>query len=231
LSLLHRLTAQSPICRNEGVFPMKNLRYLVLFALCFGLTQISRADDFKMNILDPAPGGVAEYSNTFSVTFESCSALFSPSNMPGGVTGSDGCFEGYNASYDPDHDHDHDTAGETWTSLTLTFPDNAALTAGEPAVCGSLGAGIFSTTNCTPDPVNGDFVLSFSDGAITPGETFLIVESGVKPNQFPEGTAAVNTVGPVPEPNSAVLSLTGFGAFGMLVYAQRRRVAASVLRS
>jgi hypothetical protein len=212
---------------------MKNLRYLVLLALCLGLTRFASADDFKMNVLDPLTGGVPEYTDSFNVTFTACSNF---SNAPAGISGSDGCFEGLNATGynigDGDLDADDLKAGggQTWSSLTLTFSNNSYMLAAEPAICGTLGgSGIFSDTSCTPSPgLNQDFVLSFTDGVIAPGASFFIVEDGVAPRHFTTGQAVA---GVVPEPNTMLLSATGAGMLGLALYSQRRQMLRGAIRS
>src|ERR1039457_2090473 len=115
---------------------MKSFCRFVAIALCLGLAGVAHASsiDFAANILDPLSGGVPEFSNTFSFSFVACSTF---SNLPSGVSGSWGCFEGMNAtgvdtddcnvartSCVPDSD---DTGGKTWTSLTLTFANTPAV--------------------------------------------------------------------------------------------------------
>ena len=220
---------------------MKNFRYLIAVVLCLGTTGLARAAavDFNMNVLDPLSGGVVETTNSFPISFISCtSSSFAGDGLPVGLTSSEGCFLGVNATSlakgDPDDffggqyhpDSDDSTFGTTWTSLVLTFTNNGNL--GAFSGCGTLNPGdaIFGSETCT---VAGSvYTLGFSGGSIAPGESFLIVENGVAPASFPAGTAVAN---PTPEPNSLVLLSSGTLMFGMLLYAERRHLLRNPIRS
>ena len=220
---------------------MKSFRYLLALALCLGMTGFARAAaiDVNLNVLDPLSGGVVETTNTFAISFISCtSPTFAGDGMPAGLTSNEGCFLGVNATSlvkgDPDDffggqyhpDSDDSKYGTTWTSLVMTFTNNGSL--GGFAGCGSLepGLAIFGSETCA---VSGSvYTLGFSGGAIAPGESFLIVEDGVAPDSFPAGTVVAN---PTPEPNSLVLLSSGTLMFGTLLFAQRRRLQRNPIRS
>ncbi len=220
---------------------MKSFRYLLALALCLGMTGFARAAaiDVNLNVLDPLSGGVVETTNSFAISFMSCtSSSFAGDGLPAGLTSTEGCFVGVNATSlakgDPDDffggqyhpDSDDSKYGTTWTSLVMTFTNNGSL--GGFAGCGSLepGLAIFGSETCT---VSGSvYTLGFSSGAIAPGESFLIVEDGVAPDSFPAGTVVAN---PTPEPNSLVLLSSGTLMFGMLLFAERRRLQRNPIRS
>lgn len=220
---------------------MKNFRYLIAISLCLGMTGFARAAavDFNMNVLDPLSGGVVETTNSFAISFISCtSASLAGHGLPAGLTSGEGCFLGVNATSlangDPDDffggqyhpDSDDATFGTTWTSLVLTFTNNGNL--GAFSGCGTLNPGdaIFSSETCTV--VGSVYTLSFSGGSIAPGESFLIAENGVVPASFPAGTAVANAT---PEPNSLVLLSSGTLMMGVLLFTERRRLQRNPVRS
>lgn len=220
---------------------MKSLRYLLALALCLGMTGLAHATapDVNLNVLDPLSGGVVETSNAFAISFMSCtSSSFAGDGLPGGLTSSEGCFLGVNATSlvngDPDDffggqyhpDSDDSKYGTTWTSLELTFINNGSL--GGFTGCGSLDPGdaIFGSETCTV--VGSVYTLDFSAGSIAPGQSFLIVENGVAPDSFPAGNAVAN---PTPEPSSFVLLSSGTLLLGSLLYTQRRRLQRNPIRS
>ena len=220
---------------------MKSFCCFVAIAVCLGLAGVAHASsiDFAANILDPLSGGVPEFSNTFSFSFVACSTF---SNLPSGVSGSWGCFEGMNATgVDADDcDRDRDSCvpdaddaghGQTWTSLTLTFLNPSAVFSGQSADCTlDESQQIFATQggNCGSTNNGTTWTLDFSGGSIKPGDSFFIVENGVSPGSFPLVTAEVNAV---PEPDSALLLATGTGMFGLLLYAERRRLLRQSMNS
>ena len=201
---------------------MKRFCCFVAIAVCMGISGVARASsiDFSLNILDPTGVGVNPlFSNTFDVTFIPCSDYLLPAPVA-----ADGCFEGIN-----DTGLLPGTTAETWTSLVITIPDPTDVLGLSNATCGVLGGqGIFGSTSC---PESGTtYTLSFSSGAIAPNNVFFIEETGVAASSFPEGTAVAGT-GTVPEPNSALLLVTGTAMFGLLLYAERRRLARQWLSS
>ena len=214
---------------------MKNLRYLIAFAICLGMAGIARADqvDFQMNVLDPALGGIPETLNTFPISFSPCSAYNYPS-APSTLPSTAGCFEGINAT-EESYRHDVDTVpdndgGEVWTKLVMTFYDPNNILGLNNGNCGTLGGtGLFSATNCTEDVATMTYTLIFTGGEIVPGQSFFIAENGVTPDAFPHGTVEVFTA--VPEPNSILLLSTGAAMFGLLIYSERRRMLPNPIRS
>jgi hypothetical protein len=117
----------------------------------------------------------------------------------------------------------------------MTFGNNSFL-AGQTPSCGGIDSNdsIFLSTTCSYDPTTQIYTLDFSDGTIAPGDSFLIVEetaitqfdsNGV--SQFGIGTVTVN----VPEPNPALLMATGAAMFGLLLYAERRRLLRQSMNS
>jgi hypothetical protein len=217
---------------------MKSFCCFVAIAVCLGLAGVAHASsiDFAANILDPRSGGVPEFSSTFSFSFVPCSKF---SDLPSGVLGSYGCFEGMNATgVDADDcnrrrtvcvpDADDAGHGQIWTSLDMTFGNNNSLADQTPS-CGGIGTdSIFSSTTCSVDLTTQIYTLDFSGGTIKPGDSFFIVEDGVSPRSFPTVSAEVNAV---PEPNPALLMATGAAMFGLLVFAERRRLLRQSMNS
>jgi hypothetical protein len=185
---------------------MKMLRMLFLVAAVCGLSASSAfgsSINFHTNILDPID--VNEITtNNFMFSFSACQ----PNEVPDGIA-ADGCFAGANET------------GQAWTSLTLTF-------------AGSVLSG--ATVDCTPAPFNpqtesdpnlfsvisgcsagGDSVtVTFSNGNIPtdafPVDSFLIIETGITPDEYGDitSTGAANA----PEPQSFVLMFTGMLLLG-----------------
>jgi hypothetical protein len=223
---------------------MKSFCCFVAIAVCLGLAGVAHASsiDFAANILDPLSGGVPEFSNTFSFSFVACSTF---SNLPSGVSGSWGCFEGMNATGvdadDCDRDRDScvpdsdDRGGQTWTSLMLTFANTSAVS-GQTADCAldSLsGLQIFATDggDCDSTADGNTWMLDWSGGNIDikPGDSFFIIENdGANTLNFPTVSATANAV---PEPDSALLLTTGAAMFGLLLYAERRRLRRQSMNS
>jgi hypothetical protein len=184
-------------------------RCLAVIAVICGLSAVSGASaiDFHANVLDPPPLSYSVSSITtlpFSVSFSTCA----PGELPGGMTAS-GCFAGQNLT------------GFTWTNLQLTFANSPAL-GSQPASCGDPGSpfSIFSVTSCGLSPDGSNYILTFTNGAITSGEYFFIEEDGADPSAFGVGSGTV--LGAVPEPNPSVLFGTGVMMFGLLVLADKR---------
>lgn len=154
-------------------------RLLALF-LVFACPLLAKADplDFKLNVQDPAGGGGIS-TNPFTFTFGAC---YDPKEA-------DGCFYGQNIT------------GEAWTSLTFTVPDTGyILQTDQQASCGGTGD-LFTVATCDPDPVDGNFTLTFSGGEIANYGVFLFTEDGVPFEDFPEVTVVADT----PEPSSLIL--------------------------
>jgi PEP-CTERM motif len=186
---------------------MRLLRYLFVLVLVCSFTSLAKADsvDFHMGVLDPSglhPTPI--YSSTFSVDFSTC---------PKSLSEYEGCFVGIN---DTD---------KTFTTLSMNFPNNSALN-GQAATCDTtLSGSIFSDASCTYS--NGVYTLDFFDGkGIDPCETFVIVETGVDPSDFPRGTA---TLGQTPEPGTGLLFSTGLSMLGF-VAARRRGFAERITK-
>jgi hypothetical protein len=126
-----------------------------------------------------------------------------------------------------------DYHGATWDSITLTFSDPSL--SGEP--CSILSGttktpSVFSDTSCTTS--GSTDTLTFLDGSINFGDTFVIVEDATPgdPNpDFGTGGAVAGVVGVTPEPNSAILLATGTGIFGLFLYSERRRLLRNPFRS
>lgn len=190
---------------------MKAFRYVIAIAILCGFSGLAKADtlDFKMNVLDPPSLPYAEVINSmpFPISFSTCAA----GELPSGVT-ANGCFAGFN-----------DTT-QTWTNLQFTFVNSTAL-GGQPASCGSPGSAfsIFTVTSCSLS--GSTYVLTFTNGVIIPGETFVVAEAGADPSAF--GTGSGTTI--VPEPNSLLLLSTGVMLFGLLAHTGRRRTLRSSL--
>jgi hypothetical protein len=210
---------------------MKSFCCFVAIAVCLGITGAAHASSivgFATNILDPLTGGVPEAANSFAISFTQCSTFSNAGEFPtdistGPNTADYGCFEGVNATVPAPND-----IHAAWTSLDMTFGNNSFL-AGQTPSCGGIDSNdsIFLSTTCSYDPTTQIYTLDFSDGTIAPGDSFLIVEetaitqfdsNGV--SQFGIGTVTVN----VPEPNPALLMATGAAMFGLLLYAERRRL-------
>jgi hypothetical protein len=193
---------------------MRMMRFLLVFALLCGVSSISKADDFRMVVLDPPPPSFPTFpifSSPFTFTFAPCAA----GQLPTGTMGSyDGCFSGVNRT------------GQDWTSLTLNFGNNTALSNAAPAVCSLDGGGLDIFSEPGPgecDLSNGLYTLIYKGGLLTNNENFVIAEQGVDPDDFPEVTATFTTSTTVtPEPESIWLMSTGLTFLGSLV-ARRRR--------
>jgi|ERR1039458_6946556 hypothetical protein len=205
---------------------MKRFCCFVAVAVCLGISGVAHASSivgFATNILDPLAGGTIETSNAFAISFTECSTLPDAGDFPTDITApstaSDyGCFQGRNGT------------SSNWTGLDMTFGNNSFL-AGQTPSCGSIDSGdsIFSSTpTCSYDGTSSTYFLAFDDGTIIPEEPFLIVEETAV-NQFDNngvsqfGPAAVSATS-VPEPNPALLMATGAAMFGLLLYAERRRL-------
>jgi hypothetical protein len=208
---------------------MKSFCCFVAVAVCLGISGVARADsiDFSMNILDPSPpGGTFLYTDTFSAPFSACSAFSSPS-APAPVQ-SDYCFEGINATGTQPN-----TTAETWTSIAITIDDPNDVLGLNNATCGALDStdSVFTSNSCTE--TGGVYTLDFSGGSIVSGNSFFIAIAVPQTvtladlNSLPT-TAVANGV---PEPNSALLLVTGTAMFGLLLYAERRRLARQSLSS
>ena len=192
---------------------MRLMRFLLIVAILSGLSSPLKADDFRMVVLDPPPSSFPTYpifSSPFSFTFAPCVA----GQLPTGTLGTyDGCFSGVNRT------------GLDWTSLTLSFVDNTALSNAAPANCSLDGGGldIFSAPGpgaC--DLKDGLYTLIFTDGLLLNNEYFVIAEQGVDPADFPEIEATFTTSNAIPEPESIWLLSTGFAFAGSLVTRRRR---------
>jgi hypothetical protein len=216
---------------------MKSFCCFVAIAVCLGLAGVAHASsiDFAANILDPLTGGVPEAANSFAISFTQCSLLPDAGDFPTDITTAPtppataadfGCFEGVNDTAA--------TGGATWTSLDMTFGNNSFL-AGQTPSCGGIDSGdsIFLSTTCSYS--NQIYTLDFSSGTIAPGVSFLIVEETAG-NQFDSnGVSLFGTgtavAGVVPEPNSALLLASGTAMFGLLLYAERRRLLRQSMNS
>ncbi len=220
---------------------MKSFCCFVAIAVCLGLSGVAHASsqgaNFAANILDPSPPlGMELFSNNFTAAFSDCSAY---SGAPSDLSG-DYCFEGINATnFDRDdcnsndicnHDSD-DPAGSIWTSLTITLSDPDGLLG--TASCGTFdtGSALFASSNCTE--TGGVYTLSFTGGTgIGIDDAFFIVIAGPTLSQGNlDSLSTTDVAGVVPEPNSALLLASGTGMFGLLLYAERRRLFGQLLRS
>lgn len=180
---------------------MRMMRYLLVMALVCGAAGSAKADDFRMVVLDPPPSSFPTYpifSSPFTFSFAPCAV----GQLPTGTQGSyEGCFSGVNRT------------GEDWTSLTLNFNNNSALTNAAPSECSLDGGGqdIFAAPGTGACDLQGDqYVLIFSGGILSNNENFVIAEDGVDPSDFPDVTASFTTPSTVtPEPESVWLLSTG----------------------
>jgi hypothetical protein len=185
---------------------MKLLRYLFAITLVCSLSHVARADDYAMVIIDPVPlNTITTYDITtvgspVAAAWSSCA----PGELPNGSPSYDGCISFLNGT------------GTTLTGFDLVVPDTGGVV-GQTASCPTTDPNdIFTNINCPPNPVNGDWTLTFGGGSIAAGEYFVIAEDGVPdPTTFP----TTNAIGVTPEPNSfwllstGVLSLGFFGAY------------------
>jgi hypothetical protein len=208
---------------------MKKFCSFAAIAVLLGFAGIAHATqvDFATNILDPSPpGGTFLYSDSFSATFFDCSAFSSPS-APSAVQ-SDFCFEGINATGVLPN-----SIAQTWTSLTITIDDPTDILGLNNASCGTLDPSdsIFSSSNCSE--TNGVYTLAFTGGTgIGSGNSFFIAVSAptvTLTNLDSLQTSVVASV--VPEPSPALLMVTGSSMFGLLLYAERRRLGRQSLNS
>lgn len=192
---------------------MRMMRYLLAIALVCGVAGVAKADDFRMVVLDPPPSSFPTFpvfDSPFTFNFAACA----PGQLPTGTQDIyAGCFSGVNRT------------GQDWTSLTLDFSNNSALSDAAPAVCSLDGGGqdIFAA----PSPgacdlqSNQQYVLIFTGGILANNENFVIAEEGVDPADFPEVTASFTTSATTPEPESLWLLSTGLVFAGRL-FAHRR---------
>lgn len=193
---------------------MKIFRYVMMAALLLGVSGVARA--FTFQVLDPpGPQGLAPNigpGSTVTFGFYSC---------PAAISNEDGCFDAVNVS------------SETLTSFTATIQTNDPLstadTSGTGAECptsytpegGNKLTNAFSTVvTCTGSGNTINITLSGTPG-IAPLSTLWIVETGIDPSEF-TANAGTFTVGPVPEPSSIWMALSGTGVFGYLVRRRRR---------
>jgi hypothetical protein len=191
------------------------LRYLLAIVLISGTAGIAKGDDFRMVVLDPPPASFPTFpifDSPFSFTFAPCAV----GQLPTGTAGTyDGCFSGVNRT------------GQDWTSLTLNFSNNTALSDAAPANCSLDGGGL----DIFPEPGPGacdlhddqQYTLIFSGGLLTNNENFVIAEQGVDPSEFPEVTASFTTTSAVPEPETLWLFSTGIALAGSAI--SRRRTS------
>lgn len=194
---------------------MRRMHYLLAVALVCGVAISAKADDFRMVVLDPPPPSFPTFpifDSPFSFTFSPCAV----GQLPTGTQGTyDGCFSGVNRT------------GQDWTSLTLNFSNNSALSDAAPANCSLDGGGL--DIFAAPGPGNCDlqldqqYALIFNGGVLSNNENFVIAEQGVNPSDFPEVTASFTTPSAIPEPETLWLLSTGIAFAGSLL--RRRRVS------
>jgi hypothetical protein len=185
------------------------MRYLLAIALVCGVAGSAKADDFRMVVLDPPPASFPTFpifDSPFTFSFAPCAV----GQLPTGAQGTyDGCFSGVNRS------------GADWTSLTLNFSNNSALSDAAPANCSLDGGGldIFPAPGAGNCDLQSDeqYVLLFNGGILSNNENFVIAEQGVDPSEFPEVTASFTTASAVPEPESIWLFSTGIVLAGSLL--------------
>ncbi|MEG9435690.1 PEP-CTERM sorting domain-containing protein [Edaphobacter sp. HDX4] len=194
---------------------MRIMRYLFAITLVWGVAASARADDFRMVVLDPPPSSFPTYpifDSPFTFTFAPCAV----GQLPTGTQGTyDGCFSGVNRT------------GQDWTSLTLNFSNNSALSDAAPAVCSLDGGGqdIFAAPGAGACDLqdNEQYLLIFTGGLLLNNENFVIAEQGVDPSDFPEVTASFTTSSTVTEPESIWLLSTGIAFAGSFL--RRRRLS------
>ncbi len=189
---------------------MKCLRFLFAVMLVFALSQVARADDFKLGVQD-AP---VTYQYTYTgvpltnVAFHTC-----------GVN--EGCVTILNDS------------GKTLTSLVIDVPVTSYTSVADGANC-LTGAGS-GFANCTASLIDNNTLYQFditgldvpAAGYCTSGDTFEIEETGVSARNFPK--IEVGPMSPTPEPASFWLLTTGVLLFGGFIY--RRRFATGAFGS
>jgi len=198
---------------------MKKRLLLTAAALIVSFPCMARADlpDFQFKVLDPVPPSrpfLVDGSTPFAVQFLPC---------PQSVNAT-GCFYAYNNSK------------LTFTSIDVTFtnstdpsdPQNFTdFLNSQPATCVTTPGfptdpqgSLFSSANCGLSQDGMEYFLELSGGSgITPGETFILTETGPDPEAFGVGTAVLGTA---PEPSSIWMALSASGGLGYLLRRRRR---------
>jgi hypothetical protein len=196
------------------------LRVLFILALFCGVTSHAHASDFHAQVLDPTCENnnsactlnLTDLGTSFPITLTetNCAAH----NITGPSSGDFGCFVGTNQTGGPITSFNLDFTGSVLTGATC---DTDLTNTGIGLPPGGI-APAFSITGCSPDGAGG-FDLTFSGGAITDTNQFIILEVGVDPSDI--GASAV--ANPVPEPDSLLLLSTGAMMMTAGMFLNKRR--------
>jgi hypothetical protein len=195
------------------------LRILFILALFCAVTNHAHATNFHAQVLDPTCEnnnsactlGLTDLGTSFPITLTEINCA--NHNISGPASGDFGCFVGTNQTGGPITSFSLDFTGSVLSGASCdTDLSNSGI---------SLPVGIgpaFSLSGCSSDGAGG-FDLTFSGGAITDTNQFIILEAGVDPSKL--GASAV--ADPVPEPDSLLLLSTGAMMMSVGMFLNKRR--------
>ena len=174
---------------------------LLLIACC---PMVGKA--VTIRVQDPNYGNIISSPTTFM--FVGCPGANDqggPYLDDGAVITADGCYGGLNQT------------GQTITSITLSFQNTPAVQASTQPDAAS--SDIFQSSTflapANPSDTSAFYTFSFTGGALTQRQTFVVTEDGVPADAFPEVTLTFTTAA-TPEPSSFLLLGTSLACMGSL---------------